>query len=399
MKILQINKFFYLKGGAEKYLQSLWKLLARHGHDNLVFSQTNPANWPNGQEKYFLPNLELGRFSWRGLFSLGRIFWSLAAQKKIRRLLAAEQPDIVHLHNIYHQISPSILPVIKQTGQPIVMTVHDFKLVKYDYRIWANGRHQLVKNSLLADLLLRLEFSLHRFLKVYQKNIDVFIAPSEFVKNILISSGLAAEKIKIIPHFIDLKNYPANPLPAENYLLFFGRLDEAKGIATLIKAFSQLNNQSLKLKIVGAGPELTKLQKLTAQLSLSDRVKFVGQKTDSELIDIISRSLLVIVPSLWQETFGLVVLESYASYKPVVASRVGALSELIIEGQTGQTFKHGDSQELAKILEQLTNQPEQLKLMGANARKVAEQYSPEKHYHKLMSLYQELINKNEVKIK
>ena len=118
MRILQINKFLYPRGGAETYLFNLSKLLAQNGHEVFFFSQKNKKNIPNKQEKYFVADLELGKFSFASALKIGRIFWSFSAQRKIKKLIGDLQPDLVHLHNIYHQISPSILPVIKRAGIP-----------------------------------------------------------------------------------------------------------------------------------------------------------------------------------------------------------------------------------------------------------------------------------------
>ena len=129
MKVLQINKFFYPRGGAETYLLSLISLLQKNGQPVIGFSQSNKNNLKIAGEEFFIDEIQLDKFYLKNIFKIGRIFWSFQAKKNIKKLINQENADLVHLHNIYHQISPSILPAIKKAGLPIVMTVHDFKLI------------------------------------------------------------------------------------------------------------------------------------------------------------------------------------------------------------------------------------------------------------------------------
>ena len=144
MKILQINKFLYPRGGAETYLFGLSELLKKNGHEVIYFSQKNPKNISTDNKKFFVSDLELGKFSFGMLFKVGRIFWSFEAERKIAKLIKKEKPDIVHIHNIYHQISPSILRAIKKAGIPIVMTVHDFKLIDPNYTLAKRSLYSLL---------------------------------------------------------------------------------------------------------------------------------------------------------------------------------------------------------------------------------------------------------------
>src|SRR3989344_8928878 len=137
MKVLQINKFFYPKGGAETYLFSLISLLQNNGHQVIGFSQKNKNNIDIEGKEFFVDEISLDKFYLKNILKIGRIFWSFQAKKNIKKLITQENVDLVHLHNIYHQISPSILPAIKKAGLPIVMTVHDFKLVDPYYTLWA----------------------------------------------------------------------------------------------------------------------------------------------------------------------------------------------------------------------------------------------------------------------
>ncbi|MEK7652898.1 MAG: glycosyltransferase [Patescibacteria group bacterium] len=389
MKVLQINKFLYPRGGAESYLFALTKLLVQHGHEVIFFSQKNRNNLENNQKKYFISEINLDKFHFKNIFKIGRIFWSFCAKRKIKKLINQEKPDLVHIHNIYHQISPSILPIIKEAGIPIVMTVHDFKLVRHDYTLRADEKRVKAKNSRLTDWLLRLEFNFHKTLKIYQKNIDLFIAPSQFVKKQLILAGFDKNKIEIIPHPVDLKNGKTQKTK-ENYILFFGRLDESKGAEILIRAYSQIKNKTARLKIAGSGPQENQLIILAKQLGLDKKVEFLGAVDKTKLARVIKGAKFTVFPSLVHETFGLGVIESYAAGKPVIASRAGAFSELVKHQKTGMLVKPGDILALKKAIEYLLQNPKPAKTMGKNAKKEISKYSPAKHYQKIIKFYKKL---------
>jgi len=394
MKILQINKFFYLRGGAERYLFALSELLKSAGHEVIYFSQKNPRNFPCPQEPYFISDLELGHFSFKTLFKLPRIFHSREAKRQLKKLLAAEKPDLVHLHNIYHQISPSILPVIKRAGLPLVMTVHDFKLIKADYALRADGRKIRPKNSWLAQAILVAEFYWQNCRRIYQKNIDLLIAPSQFVKNQLVQHGFDEQKIVVLAHFIKPNKLFVQPAADKNYLLYFGRLEESKGVAILLRALKLTADQKLKLKIAGQGPQLAALKQLAEKLDLGERVEFLDQKNETELAELISQSKGVVIPSLVHETFGLAVLESFNQGKAVIASRVGALPEIVSEEKNGLLFAAGDADDLKNKINWLNGHPPEWEIMNRQAKKTAENYSPQKHLEQIIKIYQDLKNKS-----
>lgn len=388
MKILQINKFLYPKGGAETYLFSLSRLLAEAGHEVIYFSQKNPKNIPCPQEKYFISDLELGKFSLSSLFRIGRMFWSFKAAKNLKKLIIDERPDIVHLHNIYHQLSPSIIAAAKSAGLPVVMTVHDFKLIAHDYTLRADGAVSRSKKPFLAGLILRLESGFHRLLGIYDK-IDLFISPSQFVKDRLVAKGFPAGKIVVIPHFIDMNKISVQPHQADgDYLLSFGRLDESKGFDSLIEAISLIGKKSLALKIAGSGPEEKKLRQKSKELELDGEIEFVGHKSKTDLEQLISGCKAVIFPTKVHETFGLAALESLAYGKPVLASRSGALPELIEDGVNGLLFSPGNSRELAEAINKIDD-AKLLKKMSVAALLTAQktEYSPENHLLKISEAY------------
>ncbi|MFA6918583.1 MAG: glycosyltransferase family 4 protein [Patescibacteria group bacterium] len=389
MKILQINKFLYPHGGAETYLLNLSRLLEQNGHEVIYFSQKISKNIPCSQEKYFLSNLELDKFHWKTLWRLGRIFWSFEASRKIKKLIDQEKPDIVHIHNIYHQISPSILHVIKRAGIPIVMTAHDYKLIRPDYILRADGKKVKPKDSTLVQILLSAEFYFHRIINVYSKNIKLFLTPSKFLKDKLIKKDYLS--VEAVPLFIDLADYPEFETDRISpYIIFFGRLHESKGADVLINALAKVRNKDIKLKLAGAGPEEDGLKALADELKISDRVEFTGHKSKKELIELIGKSMFAVVPSRFHETFGLSVLESFACGKPVIATRAGAVPELINENN-GILFEVDNVKELSLAIDKILDDPILLEKMSQEGKKTAQEFSPEKHYQKINEIYNEAV--------
>ena len=281
MKILEINKFHFAKGGADKHFLDVVNLLKSKNHKVAVFSMNHPKNIESQWKKYFVSMVGYtGEYNfWQKLKGVARMFHSFEAKKKINKLLDNFQPDIIHIHNIYHQLSPIILFEIKKRKIPVVMTVHDFKLINPNHNLYHGGKiydrckngkyyqcflDKCVKNSYAKSFLAMLEMYWHNsLLKTYEKNIDLYIAPSHFVKNILEEWGIAGEKIKIMPHFIanndttvfqhavldkskskkeEYEDYP------NNYALHFGRISKNKGVNILLNIFK--NFKDIKLYTV-----------------------------------------------------------------------------------------------------------------------------------------------------
>ena len=396
MKILQINKFYHPQGGADKYFIEISKSLENNGHEVVYFSQRQGKNICDEQGKYFISNLNLEKFSYKSLFNILRIFWSFEAWKKIKKILSIEKPDVVHIHNIYHQISPSILSVIKKRGIPIVMTVHDFKLVHPNYSLRADNKNINHKNSKLVQLLLNLEFKFHRFLKIYKKNIDLFIAPSQFVKEQLIKNGFEKNKIVLQPHYVTSTK---SKVKNKKFILYFGRLDESKGIDTLIQAYSQIKDKTIKLAIAGTGPQEKELKQLVISLGLEEKIDFLGFKDKNKLNQIVSSCLFVVFPSRVHETFGLGILEAFSAGKTVIASNVGAFPELVINNKTGLLFKVNDAPKLTILIEKLIKNSDLRKKLAANAKKSVQNYSEKKHLQNITNIYRRVIKNSAVKTK
>ncbi|MBU1029409.1 glycosyltransferase, partial [Patescibacteria group bacterium] len=392
------------KGGAERYLFELRDLLIRHGHVVVPFAMKDGRNESTYWSDRFVSPVQTDRvrLSWQGLRTAGRMLYSFEARRKFSGLLDEVKPEIVHIHNIYHQISPSILPEAKNHGIPVVLTAHDYKLIAPNYSLFHNGaicehtksnqywsavRARCVKGSFLASALAAAEMTLHRRLGLWHDNIDRIIAPSSFLATLLEEKGIAKTKIVHIPHFIDATLW--HPHYDGDYALFVGRLSSEKGVETLVRAAALIKN--IPVHIVGIGPEDIRLHRIAEELG-ADNIQFKGYLSGEALRHEYRHARFVVVPSVCYEVFGLSVLEAYASGKPVVASRLGGLSEVVREGETGFLVSVSDPEDLAERMEVLWNSPDKVQSMGQQARHLAEtDYAPEVHYRRIMAVYNDLL--------
>ncbi len=406
MKILQVNKFYYPKDGVSNYLLALEGKLRAFGHEVRVFAMASPKNIPSPDEKYFVSQISFNGFNPINIFrSLGRIFYSREAARKFQALINDFRPDLIHVHNIYHQLSPSILAVALKNNIPVVMHLHDYKLICPNYKLFTNGQickrcqnknywhcflNKCLKNSYLKSLGGTLEmYYHHRFWKIYEKGVKTFIAPSRFMKNICVDFGWPENKI------IYLNNFFTPPVDSQinfenrNYLLAFSRLAPEKGIKTLIESLAK--NQET-LIIAGEGPEEKKLKALVKKLGLSDRVDFVGFQNQAAMEKLIREAKAVVIPSVWYENMPLNLLESLALGKIVVASRIGGIPEIIRDGDNGLLFNPGDSSDLANKIRQI-NTIDKNRMTLAAKESVA-YLNLDSHVSQLLHIYKEALKKN-----
>ena len=401
MKVLFVNKFYYLRGGAERSFFETKKMLEAKGHRVIPFAMRDERNRPTPYTRYFVNNVEFNKdHSLRAKAEIiPRVIYFRQARRRLEKLLRRERVDLAHLHNIAHQISPSILHSLKKLGIPVVQTLHDYKLICPTYSMLAKGQvcercrggryyhaalQRCNKGSLSASLLNVLEMYTHRALGLYRRNIDLYITPSQFLGRKLRENGIADVPVFYLPNFIDTDAYTPQ-YGGENYCVYFGRLSSEKGVMTLIRSMRGL--EGLKLLIIGEGLLRSALQDLAAQEGLSD-VEFVGYLRGQKLKQAISNSLFVVVPSEWYENCPFSILESFALGKPVIGAQIGGIPELITHGRDGLLFNPGDEQGLRDRIQRLACDPEGTIKMGRNAReKVERKYSVEAHYQKLMTAY------------
>lgn len=407
MKILLINKYYYKKGGTETYTFGLKDMLEDYGHDVAIFSMHDDRNNYSKYSDYFIDNIDFNKDKIKNSFKL---IYSKEACEKLEKLIKYYKPDLCHVNLIYHHITPSIFHILKKYNIPIVFTAHDYKIICPNYKIWnkarcdkcKNGKYincllnKCHKNSYINSMLMTLEAYTHKFLKSYE-NIDHIISPSKFMEKTLIDFGLDKSKITTIPNFLDTymeKNNRKESVIGD-YILYFGRLSEEKGIETFIKSKKHISS-NIKYKIVGTGPMENIIKELVAKDNINN-VEILGFLNGEELINEISNSLCVVIPSEWDEVFGLTVIESFINKKLVITSEQGAFPELIEDGVNGYIFKTGNEKDLANKIDtiikidksKLKDMQEQVYL---NAK---EKYSQQHYYERLMDIYNKFIkNKN-----
>lgn len=415
MRILLVDKYYFIKGGAERYYFELKEILEAHGHEVIPFSMQHAENFDTPYAAHFVENIEFnGSFAHRlanAPKAAGRIIYSPQARTRIEKLIAETKPDIAHLHMIDHQLSPSILLGIKKFGIPIIQTVHQYKLVCPNYRLFVDRERRICEKCLggkfyhpiiekchqdsrAASALLALESYIHKWMKWYD-HIDLFHVPSTFMGQKLAEGGVAAERIRHLFYTIKINDYPFHP-SFQDYFIYFGRLSGEKGLVTLLQAMRDY--PGAKLKIVGGGPEEGKLKALAHEMKLN--VEFTGPKHGEELKRIVANARFIIVPSEWYENSPLVIYEAFATGKPVIGADIGGITELITPGKDGYLFPAGDARILRRCIEELDRDDDRIRAFGQAARKKAEAwFAPEQHYEKLLGWYQELLKKKKREIR
>ncbi len=362
MKIIQVNKFLYPKGGADKYCLTLTGELEKLGDTVIPFGMADERNLESVWSKYFSENINYHQKG-NELKIATRLIWNKEAAKKFAALVDETKPDLIHAHNIYHQLSPSILKEAKKRNIPVVMTLHDYKLICPNYLMFTHG-HQCEKclsgnylncltsncyNSYFKSSLAALESFLHnKVWHSYQNNVDLFISPSNYLKNKMVSAGWDANKIVVL-------NNPAPKYEEQmdgKRLLYFGRLSKEKGVSDLIKAL-KLTDEFLD--IVGMGSYEEELKQLSAELKLENRITFHGQLLGEALEKLKREAKAVILPSIWAENMSLVLLESLAYGKLIIASDSGGTPELIKNNETGFLFPPENIEALAQKINDLNN--------------------------------------------
>ena len=402
MKVLNVNKYFYIKGGAETYYFELNNMLEKNGHDVMVFSMKHDNNFDSEYKEFFVDNIDYYTQTkpWQKVANAMKIIYSTEAKKKINMLLNKEMPDVVHLQNFHHQLSTSILDVFKKKNIPVVYTAHDLKLICGNYKMLAGNRicedckdgnhincvkNKCVKDSLANSMVTYLEMSLAERRKVIDK-IDFIITPSKFYKNKMIEFGISPNKIEFIPNFIDESNY--TPVyEYDNYFVYFGRISEEKGLFTLVDAMKKV--EGAQLYIVGSGPLDEEVRKrIEDNNELSSKIKMLGYKTGDELKEILSRAMFNILPSEWYENGPYSVLEMMCMGKPTIGADIGGISDMIKDGKSGYLFESGNSCDLAHKINMLLDNKDDIIRMGKEARAIIErEHTAEIYYERLMDVY------------
>lgn len=405
--LLSINNYHYRRGGSDVVYLDHAALMEEQGWRNGFFSMNHPKNFDTSWSKYFIDEIEFGHAYSIGqkLTMASKVVYSFEAQKKLKRLLSEFPVDVAHLHCIYHHLSPSIIPTLRDAGVPVVMTAHDLKIACPAYKMLNDTgvcekcrdgsllnvvRHRCVRGSLAASAIVMLESSVHRMLDTYQSKLNKVVVPSRFFMDKFIEWGWPRDKFAYIPNYVDSTRFEPG-YEAADYFLYFGRLAPEKGVATLMRAAKAAG---VILKIAGTGPIEAELHSLNAELG--GAAEFLGYRSGAELHSLIRSAIAVVLPSEWYENAPMSILESFALGTPVVGARIGGIPEMVIEGETGWTFESRNTEELAALLSRVSALPKtDIANVGRAAREhVSSNFNRQGYLNATLALYAELGVKN-----
>lgn len=393
MKILFCHNFYQKKGGEDVAVANEIAMLKHQGHDVKLFSVSNE------QIKSF----------WQKLLVSFRLTYSAKYKKQLMRVMADFNPDIVHVHNFFPLLTPSVFDACIDMNTPVVHTLHNYRLLCPSATLFVNGqcneesikknayamvKHKAYKNSYVGTYILARAIERYKKEKLWFKKVDQFIAPSIAVKNIYVNAGFLEEKITVKSNFIDLPKQAAVQAPKleekvnnqfvnKKYAIFLGRLVAEKGLRFLLDSWRETD---IELRIYGDGP-LAQF----CQTYKQENITFCGEVTSEEAMQALKKAQFLIMPVQWYEPFGLVVIESLSLGVPVIASNMGAMSEIITHGQNGLLFECNNIKDLQQQLDVL-NCSSKIAQMRKNALiSFDKQYTATMNYPLLINIYNQCI--------
>jgi glycosyltransferase involved in cell wall biosynthesis len=387
MKILLVHNRYQIAGGECVVVDQEKRLLEMHGHDVAVLQ---------------VDNEEINSFPAR-CHAAFRTIYSYSSRRLVSNEISKFHPDIVHIHNFFPLLSPSVYHACREHNVSVVQTLHNYRLICPNALCFRDGHpcedcvgkslpwpgvyHACYRQSHLGTAPVAGMIAVHRFARTWNNDVHSYLALTNFARNLFIRGGLPPEKIVVKPNFV----YPTPPVGQGNgeFALFVGRLSEEKGIRVLLAAWEKLQD-SLPLRIVGDGP-------LTNEVSAASRrlkqVSFEGRLPREQVLRLMAEAKMLIFPSIWYETFGMTIIEAYAVGLPVIASNLGVMPSLVRHGHTGLLFAPGQADDLAAQVRYAKSHPKELAQMRLEARaEFLAKYSADRNYEMLMNIYQSAIS-------
>lgn len=391
MKILLVHNEYQQPGGEDIVFRLERRLLSGFGHKVVTYRRSNH---------------EISRYSpLRRLLLVRQMTWAGDTQRDMAGILRREKPDIVHVHNTFTQISPSIYAECRKAEVPVVQTLHNFRLLCPGAAFYRDGHvcnecvthglhrsvlHGCYRNSRWASAAVAGMLATHRRLPTWSQNITSYVALTEFARQQFISGGLPGEKIFVKPNFVDPD--PGQGTQSGAYAIFVGRLSPEKGLRTLLEAWQRLGN-SIPLRVVGDGPLRAGLTEYVEREGLSS-VRFMGRLGRAETQEAIKGALFLVLPSVCYENFPMTIVEAFAAGTPVVCSCLGAMQEIVTHQCTGLHFAPGSSEQLADSVAWGWANPARMRTLGRAARREFElRYTAEKNHSLLMNIYHRAMQK------
>ena len=399
MKVLVINKFLYPKGGSETYCMKLGNYFVSQGHEVQFFGMDHKDRCVGNHLELYMSNID---FHSKSIFAKltypFRIVYSFEAKKKIKRILEDFKPDVVHLNNFTYQITPSVMVAIENWRKRlnkdcrIVATIHDPQLVCPNHMLYNPNTQKLCENclgghyiacqkgrcihgSLARSFLGAIEAYYWAFRKIYRQ-IDTLICPSKYIQLKMNTNPLFSHKTVVLQNFIE--KVEKQEIAKEEYVLYFGRFTEEKGMNTLMEAVKRLPH--IPFVFAGEGP-------FAPMLTALPNVKNIGFQTGDELDQVIRKAQFSICPSVLPENCPFSVMESQVRGTPVVGSNVGGISELIQEEITGKLFARNDIDGLVSAIEELWNDRTKVKQFSQACKEIPYDALSD-YYKKILAIYE-----------
>lgn len=414
MKILLVNYRYFISGGPEKYMFNIKKMLEDNGHEVVPFSIHSNKNVETEYSKYFVEPIggrdatyfdevkKTPKSIWQ---MLTRSIYSIEVEKAIKKEIRDVKPDLVYIIHFVNKLSPSVITGAKKMGIPVVLRLSDYFLLcpRFDFMYQKNVcedclskgyrsciKKRCVKSSLFASVIRVFSMKFHNFIHVY-RGVDAFITPSEFLKKKLVANGFDEKRITCIPTFTASKSEVGEP-QIGSYGLYFGRITEEKGVETVIKAYEKMPDYKLKIMGDDTTEEGLRLKDYVKNRKMQN-VEFLGFKGGIELEEVIKGARFTLIPSIWYDNLPNTALESFQYSKPVIASNIGSLPELVVDGVNGYLFDAGNADALIHAIRELDDDEIVIR-MGAESRKRLEtRFAPLVHYDSLMKVFNRVCNK------
>lgn len=403
MHITYANNYLYLRGGSERVMFEEAEMMRRQHVDVSFFARRQPHSLSTPHDAWYPPLVDPEQLSMKGkMLHAPKLVYNRDTGRRFAGFLQETQPDCIHAHNIYGGLTTAIFDAAQRYGIPVVLTLHDYKLICPSYLMLhrervcedcAGGRfiacikNRCHKDNLVFSLIYGLESYYNKLFGKY--GIPRFLlCPSRFMHDKIVANGFPADRVFYLPNSIDVSAVTPE-FTRGDYALYVGRLSKEKGLLTLLRA---CEGSGVPLGILGDGPLRDELEAYVAAHGMAEQVTFFGHRGGDELARIYREAAFIVLPSEWYENAPMSILEAFGYGKSVIGARIGGIPEMVEPGQTGLLFTPGDAGALREALSALWTQPEQRQQMGRNARDlVATRFSPAVHTQALLEVYQRAI--------
>ena len=387
MKVLLVHNSYQQKGGEDSVFEAEYELLKNHG---------------NQVKKFVFDNNDIKSFKDK-IFVSFKAIYNPNSKELFKNAIRQFRPDIIHVHNLFYLASPSILYEANRQNIPVVLTLHNYRLICAGALLLRNAKpcelctkmifpvygiiNRCYQNSLTKTTQIALTTSIHKILGTWKNRIQKFIVLTEFSKSIFLQSSLKPKntQIEVKPNFV--QDYGTGEFNnRKDFFLFVGRLSVEKGIEILLKGF---DHSGFKLEIIGDGPLKKNVEKHCQE---NDTSTYWGFQSKAFIMSKLKTCLALVFPSIWYEGMPITILEAFSTGTPIIASDIGNINAIVQNGYNGFHFKTGDPAALNQKLKEVRGHKE-LQIYAENARKTYDShYSPEKNYELLMDIYQKLLD-------